>query len=146
MWKSHISQWGASSGLGKHKAAGELFPCSEDAPSLVMCDFHMDMGSCFYPMTCKKSPTQPSRNHEFPLIYFLHELCRFHGGMGDHSMLKNGTPCLWKIQAHLTPSDLHRDFMKPTTEWNPFVNLKPRKILSSYWPGFTAFDLVESQQ
>ncbi len=37
-----------------HILGSDCFPGSDDAPSWEMCDFCMDMGSCFYPMTCKK--------------------------------------------------------------------------------------------
>ncbi len=41
-------------GLGSMRLQAERFSGSDDAPSWEMCDFRMGMGSCIYPMTCKK--------------------------------------------------------------------------------------------
>ena len=55
MQKSPIAQQGTSSGPGTPEPAGQVLSTgSDDAPSWEMCNFHMDMGSCFYPMTCEK--------------------------------------------------------------------------------------------
>ncbi len=57
--KSHISRRGASSVKWMilnwiEWAWDECFPGCDDAPCWEMCDSHMGMGSCFYPMTCEK--------------------------------------------------------------------------------------------
>ena len=41
-------------GLGSTRPEAECFLASGDAPSWEMRNFQMDMGSGFYPMTCKK--------------------------------------------------------------------------------------------
>ena len=41
-------------GLGSMRLKALCFAGSDDAPSWEMCNFHMVMCSCFYPMTCKK--------------------------------------------------------------------------------------------
>ena len=54
MWKLNISQWAASSGLGKHEAAGQVLSMSWWCNMLRTVWLHMRMDSCLYPMTCKK--------------------------------------------------------------------------------------------
>ena len=49
-----ISQRDASSGPGKHEAIGQMLPGSDDALCLEMGDFPSAMGSCYYPIACKK--------------------------------------------------------------------------------------------
>ncbi len=41
-------------GLGSTRLQAECFPGSNDVLSWEICDFHMGMGSSFYPITCKK--------------------------------------------------------------------------------------------
>ena len=41
-------------GLGSTRRQAKCFISSDDAPSWEMCNFCKGMGSCLYPMTCKK--------------------------------------------------------------------------------------------
>ena len=80
-WKSHITQWGTSSGPGKYSTLGLVLPRPwyDDAPCWEMCDFCMGMGSCYsaqYNEHALHSPAPASRNFILSkLSNFLSNLC-----------------------------------------------------------------------
>ncbi len=57
-------------GLGRTMSWAKCCPGSDDALSWKLCDFHMGMGSCFYPMTCKKHQDSHAEIGHFCTHYY----------------------------------------------------------------------------
>ncbi len=75
VWKLHISQWGASAGPGKHKAAGQVDFMSRWCTELGNVQFPHLHEFLLLSHDLKETSRHPCRNHVFPRTPFLHELC-----------------------------------------------------------------------
>ncbi len=130
--KSHISQWGASSGLEKHEAAGQVLFWFWWCTELENVWFSHEHEFLFISYDLYETSRQTCRNRAFLHTHFLHGLCL---GQGINTRTAVLTTCRmegntwWQICPTLPILSL-----KPSSKPKILSNMRKALLSAQHWP------------